>query len=202
MEIFKEGDKSRGICEHCKKISETTFQVKTSTIQDGAKLLRVPDILVAVCDTCDRVTAIPQQSFAAVAEHRKKAASKSEDFRVPRHFLDILNLSISIIGLNATKDLRARIVRYYIASLNTSKEDIKHLKRNLESELLSGNFKRRDRLPMRISSELSHHFSEVIQLSRLTRTQILDSIIVRIKEDVLDRKDSTKISNLKTALMG
>ena len=144
MEIFKEGDKSKAVCEHCKKISETTFKVRSATIQDGNKLLKVPNILVGVCNTCDKVASIPQQSYAAVAEHKKKTESKSQDFRVPRHFLDILNNSISVIGLNASKDLRVRIVRYYLASLATSREDIRLLKKHLESDLLSGNFKRGD----------------------------------------------------------
>jgi len=52
--------------------------------------------------------------------------------------LDILNNSISIIGLNATKDLRARIVRYYLADLDLTAENIKTLKRNLKSDLLTG----------------------------------------------------------------
>lgn len=201
MEIFKEGDKSKAICEHCKKISETTFKVRTSQIQDGQKTLRVPDVLVAVCDTCDKVAAIPQQSFAAVAEVKKKAETKNEDFRVPRHFLDILNNSIRIIGLNASKDLRARIVRHYLADLDITVKDIKHLKENLNSELLVGKFKRGNRLPMRLSSELEDHFTEVIALSHLSKTQVIDSVIVSIKEDILDNKDSEKIDNLKTALM-
>ncbi len=201
MEIFKEGDKSKAICEHCKKVSTTTFQVRTTQIQDGNKSLRIPDVLVAVCDKCDKVAAIPQQSFAAVAELKKKAETTNEDFRVPRHFLDILNNSISIIGLNATKDLRARIVRYYLADLDITAESIKILKRNLKSELLIGSFKRGNRLSMRFSSELEDHFAEVLESSDLNRTEVIDSVIVRIKEDILDKKDSEKIDNLKTALM-
>ncbi len=201
MEIFKEGDKSKAICEHCKKVSTTTFQVRTTQIQDGNKPLRIPDVLVAVCDKCDKVAAIPQQSFAAVAEVKKKAETTNEDFRVPRHFLDILNNSISIIGLNATKDLRARIVRYYLADLDITAESIKILKRNLKSELLIGSFKRGNRLSMRFSSELEDHFAEVLESSDLNRTEVIDSVIVRIKEDILDKKDSEKIDNLKTALM-
>lgn len=201
MEIFKEGDKSKAICEHCKEISATTFQVRTAQIQDGNKTLRVPDVLVAVCDMCDKIASVPQQSFAAVAEVKKKAETTVQDFRVPRHFLDILNLSIGIIGLNATKDLRARIVRHYLADLDVTAANIKMLKRDLNSELLMGKFKRSNRLPMRFSAELEDHFSEVVESSHLSKTAIIDSVIVRIKEDILDKKNSEKIENLKTALI-
>lgn len=201
MEIFKEGDKSKAICQHCKRITATTFSVRTTQIQDGKKFLRVPDVLVSVCDTCDNVAAVPQQSFAAVAEVKKKSETTHEEFRVPRHFLDILNNSISILGLIATKDLRARIVRYYLADLDPTKTNIKIMKQSLESELLIGNFKRGNRLSMRFSSELEDHFTEIIEFSALKRTEVIDSVIVRIKEDILDKKDSEKIDNLKTALM-
>lgn len=201
MEIFKENDKSKAACEHCKKITETTFQVRTANIQDGNKTLRVPNILVAVCDTCDKTAAVPQQSFAAVAEVKKKAESKVRDFRVPRHFLDILNNSIRIIGLTASKDLRGRIVRHYLAELDPTDADIKLLKKKLNSELLMGKFKRSNRLPMRFSAELEDRFENVIESSHLTKTEVLDSVIVRIKEEILDKKDSDKIDTLRTALI-
>ncbi len=201
MEIFKEGDKSRAICSCCKKQVATTFQVRTAPIKDGGVSYRVPDILVGVCDACDTVVSIPQQSFAAVAEVRKKAEKETLDFRVPRHLLDVLNNSILELGVETSSDLRSQLLRLYIASVSENPRQREKLKQNLKSELLKGTFKRSNRLSMKVNSQLEIRFDEMRKLSGMNKTEVIDSLIVEVKNDILDKKNPSRFEEIKRALL-
>ncbi len=201
MKIFKEGEKSKAICHHCRKLVSTTFKVQDTKIKDGKDLYRVPEVLVGICDDCASVVSVPQQSFAAVAEVRKKAEKKSLNIRVPRHLLDILNVSIIDLGIQISADLRSQLLRFYIASASKDSKSKVWLSNNLESELLRGEFKRSSRFSMKITPQLEGYFREMQQASGLTKTEMIDSLIVEIKEDILDKKSPEKISEIRTALL-
>lgn len=71
MTAFREGDRSRAICDRCGAVVDTTMRVRDVPFDDGAGI--VPAILVAVCDRCDTVVAIPAQSTEAVAKAHREA---------------------------------------------------------------------------------------------------------------------------------
>ncbi len=74
MEHYKLGDHSRAICETCNRLVDTTFAVRDVPFNDGVGV--ATNILVAVCNNCKEVVAIPAQSVAAIAEARKGLESK------------------------------------------------------------------------------------------------------------------------------
>ncbi len=199
MEIYKEGDKSKAICSHCKKIVPTTFQVRTAQIKDGDESYKVPNVLVGVCDVCESTVSVPQQSFTAVAEVRKKAEKESFDVRLPRHLLDILNNSIAALGVDVSADLRGQLLRLYLASCD--EKNTSRLKENLKSDLLKGSFKRQNRLSMRMTGQLEDHIEKLIKSCKLKKTELVDSLIVDIKADLLDKKDPVRAKELRRALL-
>lgn len=64
MAHYTQGDKSRAICEDCNRIVTTTFEVRDVPFFDGSSI--VENVLVAVCDNCNSVVAIPAQSTPAI----------------------------------------------------------------------------------------------------------------------------------------
>lgn len=64
MEHYKLGDHSKAICEDCNRVVDTTFVVRNVPFFDGSGI--VENILVAVCNNCNEVVAIPAQSTAAI----------------------------------------------------------------------------------------------------------------------------------------
>jgi hypothetical protein len=74
--LYEEGEKSKAICESCKQIVDTTFASRDVPFSEGK--VEVKDILVAVCDLCDRVVAIPAQSTPAIRETRLKEVKAIE----------------------------------------------------------------------------------------------------------------------------
>ncbi|MNL01763.1 hypothetical protein D3C87_1222460 [compost metagenome] len=179
----------------------TTFQVRTTTIRDGEESYRVPDVLVGVCDHCDDVVSVPQQSFAAVAEVRKKAEKETLDFRVPRHLLDVLNSSIVELGVEASSDLRSQLFRLFVASVSEKPKIKERLNKNLKSDLLKGSFKRSSRLTIKVSSQLGDLFESMKEASGLNKTQVLDSIIVEVNNDILGKEDKEHRGEVRRALL-
>lgn len=199
MDFYKEGDKSKAICEHCKKVVPTTFKVRRANLKDGHATLVVPDVLIAACDECDKTVGVPQQSFAAVAEVRKKTEKASLDVRLARHHLDVLNNVLEKLGIRATADLRSHLLRHYIASIDL--KDLKRLKENLDSELFQGSYSKGNRLSIKINEDLKANIKTVLDKSKLTKTELVESVIVEAKEDVLDKPDKAKIEELKRTLL-
>ncbi|AZG13799.1 hypothetical protein [Cupriavidus pauculus] len=62
-----EGDRSKAICPDCGKVVGTTFVRRDVSVGDSRKRV-AENILVAVCDACGEVVAIPSESTAAICE--------------------------------------------------------------------------------------------------------------------------------------
>ena len=179
----------------------TTFQVRTTSIKDGSVSYKVPHVLVGVCDVCEAVVSVPQQSFAAVSEVRKKAEKETLDFRIPRHLLDVLNNSIIVLGIETSSDLRSQLLRLYVASISENQKHKERLRQNLKSDLLKGTFKRSNRLSMKVNSQLESRFDDIRTVSGMNKTEVIDSLIVEVKNDILDKKNPTRFEEIKRALL-
>ncbi|MGP8476429.1 excisionase family DNA-binding protein [Burkholderia sp. PR2] len=68
--MYSEGHAGSAICPYCERIVTTTFLRRDVPFSDGKGVVR--NILVAVCDTCDAVVAIPAQSTAEIQAAQKK----------------------------------------------------------------------------------------------------------------------------------
>lgn len=66
MKIYIEGEKSKGLCECCKKMITTTFKVSSVPLSSGNG--QVDGILAGTCDFCGHIVSIPQESSARVKE--------------------------------------------------------------------------------------------------------------------------------------
>jgi hypothetical protein len=201
MEFYKEGDHSKAICGHCKKIVPTTFTVRRANLKDGDAILVVPNVLVSVCDVCDRTVGVPQQSFAAVSEVRSKTDKVSLDVRLARHQLDILNNVLDRVGITATSDLRSHLLRYCLASVDLSSATLKRLRQNLSSDLLEGSFPKSSRFSIKLNDDLNRAVAAIVAQSALTKTQLIESVIVKIKKDVLDDSKKSVIEDLRRSLL-
>jgi len=73
MVIYKEGDKSRAVCDTCKKIVSTTFRHAPYNYEE----LIIPDILQGFCDVCDSPVSIPHQSSPKIHEFIKSKRTEN-----------------------------------------------------------------------------------------------------------------------------
>jgi len=65
QQMFKENEKSKAICERCKKVVVTTIK-KTNYMIPGTKKI-VSDILLGFCDECQDLVSIPHESALQIS---------------------------------------------------------------------------------------------------------------------------------------
>jgi hypothetical protein len=66
MKCYTEGETGVDICPVCKGRVDTTFVRRHVSFSDGNG--QTPSVLVAVCNQCDHVLAVPPQSVPAIRE--------------------------------------------------------------------------------------------------------------------------------------
>ena len=108
--ILRDGDKGRAICEDCRARVTTTYRRRDVPMSDGSGLVR--NVLVGVCDTCDTIVSLPQQSVPMVKAVVKRKRT-SVEARVPVHVRDMLAMVSDAMGHGPGFD--QHIVRFYIS---------------------------------------------------------------------------------------
>lgn len=73
--MYKANEKSKAICTHCEKLVATTFQYRDIPFPSLTGM--VNNILVAVCNECNSVVAIPAQSTEEIKNQKEKLCQKT-----------------------------------------------------------------------------------------------------------------------------
>ena len=109
MKLWKEGDRSRAVCERCKRIVETRFERRTVKLERPA--VAVPDVLVAVCTSCGETAVIPAQSSPRLQVARRREAIRFEA-RIPMVLDDALRLIAHQFAARH-EAFEGSLIRYY-----------------------------------------------------------------------------------------
>ena len=67
-EVYKVGDKSRGICGECKKLVSTTFELLDLEAEEEGRILKIENVLTSCCDECKSAVGVPQQEFSKIGK--------------------------------------------------------------------------------------------------------------------------------------
>ncbi len=184
MQLHKIGDKSRAICPFCKELRATTFRERDVPLSSGKSVVR--EVLVSVCDTCDRVVGVPQQSVPRIRE-ALHAARHSLEARVPRHLLDAMALACHELGFSP--DCSPVLFRFYLQRVSAQPR----LRAQLAT--LSGSQDALGPASARFSAKLNDDlYGRLLELERqshLKKADVVKGVIVQMKRDILDdrRKD-------------
>lgn len=77
MRVLKEGEKGRAICELC-GLTTTTYMLRDVDFSDK-KRGTVKNIIVGVCDKCNKVASIPSQSIPKIKSTKEFLKLPLED---------------------------------------------------------------------------------------------------------------------------
>lgn len=183
--FFSEGDKSKAICSHCKKMVSTTFGYRDVPFSDGSGVVK--NILVGVCDQCDLVVSIPAQSTPAISMARVKASDSIEAV-LPAPYIELLDLACFKINPDFSLDLRKALLMFYVHRFASGTFEISRLESasaalakmpKLESKV-------RRRLSMKTSQRLASELESVAEKSSMKKTQAIKAIIGTIQEDIVN----------------
>lgn len=198
MKLYEAGDKSKAICSHCASIVTTTFKRRDVPFSDGKGMVR--DILVAVCDTCDTVVAIPAQSTPPIQAARQKVV-KPLELNLPAVYIDMLDLAAYSVDAKSTSEFRKTLVTLYVHKFATGQYEVADLLRANEAaraqyKVIRGTLRRR--LSMKVSPTIEADVKALMHDTSLSKTDVLTSIIYRIQSDVLDSKKPALLRELST----
>jgi hypothetical protein len=184
MKIYHEADKSRAMCENDGLVT-TTFAYRDVPFRDGSGIVK--DILVAVCDICGDVVAIPPQSSLAIRATREKAAVPVEA-NLPAIYIDTLDLAAYRIDPNLTPDFRKRLLMYYVHTYAMDDKLLARFAENLREDHFFETADKnsvRKRLSMKVTPAMSREIEALMQATALSKTELIKSVISQIHKDIV-----------------
>jgi hypothetical protein len=204
MKLYISGDRGKAICERCKDVISTTFKYRDvpfsgNPSSDSPSMAK--DILVATCDHCDAVVAIPPQSTPSIKAARE-IATKSIEVRLPAPYVELLDLASYKIDASATAEFRKRLLAYYIHRLASNEAAAKSFSRSLENLLGSVKLKTagvpRRRLSFKVTPRLNNEIEEIMETMSLNRTDMFKSLVLQIDKDIVRPKKPKYLAELQT----
>lgn len=202
MKLYQEGDKSKAICEDCAKIVNTTFAIRDVPFSDRDGVAK--GILVATCDCCGRVVAIPAQSTPKIKAARARHLY-SVEAQLPYVYLDVLDLACQKLAEDADLDMRKRLVSYYIhqfASGEYKASCLASLLSRAEKEFPVSKIRHPKRFSFKVREHIFSDLNKLVEVTSLSKTKVLQSVTFQIKEDVLEEKNSAKLPELRSLMFG
>jgi len=185
MKLFTSGDASRALCDRDGVVT-TTYAYRDVPFSDGKGTAR--EILVGVCDVCDRVIAIPPQSTPAIGAARARAQEPVE-VTLPAPYLEILDAAGLTVNAAVTPDFRKRLLIYYVNRYANGEEKIAELgelaRRAPSIVAKSRVAPPRKRLSLKLAPQAHRRFEKVVQASHLDKTTLIKSLVVKINDDLV-----------------
>ena len=186
MFIYKEDDKSQGICESCKKVVSTTFKYAPLKYKGAI----IPDVLQDFCDNCGESVSIPPQSTFKLKEFRE-SLSRSVEFRVPMHIIDILvAIGSSFLNVNPKPNSICRIISEFYLSKTLKHEFLyihNKILKAITDDLTKGESK--GRLSCVLNDTTYSALKLFAEKESVNIHVIEKSIIIAAKHDILDNDD-------------
>lgn len=195
MKLFRAGEKSQGICENCRGLVNATFHYRDVPFSDGSGIVK--DILTLVCDTCDEVIATPAQSTPAIKAARETAV-KSVEVSLPASFIEVLDLAAFRIDPDATTEFRKRLLAYYIHRAAESDQPAERFKDRIYKGAARFDTKApKRRLSFKVTPRLNGEIDKMVEESKLTKSELIKSLVMQIDEDILQPKSPQNMKELR-----
>lgn len=192
MYLVKEGDESEAICPHCKTLVTTHFRTRTYRLVKSG--VDVPGALVAVCDLCDKVAAIPAQTTPRIGEALQRRKEESLEARIPTHLEDVIRLMASHYEA-PVQTFRPGLLRFYLRELASDTQFAERVNTLAKSDMARG--PARARISLRAPEPLLAKARErARRVGIATDAEMLRGLLLAAKEDVLDGGDSQRTLRL------
>jgi hypothetical protein len=182
MHLYREGDVSEAMCQGCQRRVTTRFGVRTLPLLETG--IEVPDVLVAVCDECGQVAAIPAQSAPKLKEARERRKAEELEARIPSHLDDVVHL-LSDHFAAAVASFRPSLLRFYLREVAGDPELAARVRSLAASELAQG--RARARVSLRAPESLLRDVREAARVAGIASdADLIRGILLAAKEDVLE----------------
>lgn len=192
MEIIKEGDTLQVICHTCGR-AEATHRLRDVPFSDHSGMVK--NLLVAVCNGCQQVVAVPAQSAAQVKAAFTKVKSSLE-VRVPAHYLDMLYLAMQRIDPALDEHFSRALILYYVHALASGRYQGGTLAANLDDGITKA--KASKRISMKITEAQRDELTQLATaLGMQNNGEVVKAVIVRIFQDLVQHRQPANLAELR-----
>jgi len=196
MKLYEEGERSKAICGHCKRLVGTTFRRRDVPFSDGKGQAR--NILAAVCDLCDEVVAVPAQSTPAIREARHKEVRPIEA-QLPAIYLDVLDLAAFMIDSASSTEFRKVLMTLYLHRFASGEYPRARLIKAHQSAIERFKERRgtaRRRLSLKVTPRIAEDLKTLVHETTLSQTEVIKSVIYQIQSDVIEAQKPALLKEL------
>lgn len=187
MRLLREGYRRKAICPACERRVNTHYEYRTVHLEQTG--VDVENVLVGVCDVCDRTVSIPAQSMPKLKEARKRSITVF-NARLPQHLDDALYLIADQFDVPFGNFCGA-MLRYYFRVLAHEQGFARRVGRLARSELARG--RANARISLRIEGDvLDEAWSRARKAGVRSRSAMLRGIILAAQEDVIEGKSAAR----------
>jgi len=178
MKIWKEGDRSRGVCEVCKRLVDTRFERRTLPLEQPR--IDVPDVLVDVCEVCGSILSVPPQSLPRINAARQREPVRLEA-RISKELDDVLGWVTSQYA-GRLDAFRGALLRYYLDALVKEGEMATRVKRLANADLAHG--KQDERIHLRLEKPLlDRAWAAAQSVGIADKSEMIRGLILAAAED-------------------
>lgn len=197
MKRYTVGDISQAVCSGCECIVPTRFGYHDVPFDKGSG--SVKSILVAVCDHCSTVVAVPPQSMPAIKATRQ-VAIKPIELNLPAPYVEILDLAAYTIDSEATAEFRKTLLVYYLRQSSGSKDGLNKIKHalkgmNTAGELFDSVPKRR--ISLKVTAKLNAAVNQLARDLNVKKTALIKGLIIQIDEDIVLQRLPARIEEFR-----
>ena len=190
MKFYNIGDVRKALCNECKDIVPTSFQLRDVPLSDGSKVVK--DVLVSVCTDCGQICGLPQQSLSLVQDTIRKSKD-SVEARVSVAVDDLLKTACMKIG--ASIDFQGTLIRYYAHSMVKENSYPAELTRFINSDIARG--KKARRISIKGHNVKADFDVMKTKLHATKYVECIEAVAYRVNEDIINGKSVDRINELK-----
>ncbi|MBU3845373.1 MAG: hypothetical protein H9855_00055 [Candidatus Acinetobacter avistercoris] len=193
MKLYREADKIKTGCEHCKAKVDVTMTLCDMPFKHADGVAK--DVLVGICDICGNIVVTPHQSTIKIGRDLKNI-KKSIELRVPAHYIDILNLASNKVDVDLDESFNKHLILFYINLLNSTRYEDGDLFSLFENE--DHNVKLSKRLSFKANDKLVFDIELLVKRYNFeNKSDLLKAIILKINHDIVQSNNIERINELK-----
>lgn len=190
MRLLTEGDKGQAICMACGKLRDTTYRYDTYEVPEKPGR-RVENVLLAFCDSCGTLVAIPAQSSPKIQVEIRKHDLPVEA-RVQPSLEDVLYAVSSNIRVEPQLTMRMLINFFLQEWEGKATRDPVHkaMKSPLAQRLLTG--KASSRVSSKVDAPMLQAINAAQAKLKASRTELIKAVLIEAGQNLVVHHESAK----------
>ncbi len=196
--IWRENDKSEGICPSCRRRVPTVFAYRTIELENPR--LSVADVLVSVCQLCGATVSVPWQSnqrlrAARKLENERLTQAARIEARVPGQLYEALRLVTAHLEVK-DEAFSTLVLRYYLSQVAHDKRFAHRVCRLAASDRSRGPAS--ERISLKLSSGLRDGaLRSARRCGVRDQSTLMRGVVTALWEDVFEKKAKKRLAFLE-----